>query len=210
MDKVSEKTAEYTSTEKNSRLSFENQMKKSPPMSPKDELESQLGLKNRENPLSKKSSTSNFISFKDSDFAMKTLPKHVMSEQERNNFQHISISEKSEGCKTEGFELDSFSANSNFELKKSSDNRKNLKKDPSLVFKSKAERVIIFDDESEKSDIDNNYTSFGSKSNDGFFGKKNDKVEILTKEIMKNCSNGHVDIHAVRSSVKMILSMPKE
>lgn len=41
-----------------------------------------------------------------------------MSEQERTHFHHISISEKSEACKTEGFDQDSFSNNSILELKR--------------------------------------------------------------------------------------------
>lgn len=213
LDKVSEKTAEYSQTQTlntdsvpNSRYSIASKSRSSP----ESDLESELGIV-KIKPLSKNSSSSNFVSFKDSNFGVKNLHMQALSEQERVNFSHISISEKSDICRTEGFENmnEEFNTESTFDFRKSNlPFQKKLAKDPSLVFKSKQERVIIFEESSRMSETNKENHSPFESLRDSF--QKIDKVEILTKKIVQNCKTGNINIKEVRKSVKIILSMPQE
>lgn len=213
LDKVSEKTEEYSQTMTRNTQSIsesQNSMENQSRSSPESDLESELGIV-KIKPLSKKSSISNFISFKDSNFGKKDLKAHTLSEQERVNFNHISISDKSDACHTEGF--DNLSANFNtgstFEVKKSNNfHQKKLNKDPSLVFKSKQERVIIFEESTMMSETNNENDSAFESNRNSF--QKLDRVEILTQKIVQSCNSGTYDLNEVRKSVKIILSMPKE
>lgn len=218
LDKVSEKTIECSESNKTFVDRFHKREDHLSPVSPQSELESQLGI-SKQKIISGKTSVSNFVSFKDSNFGINRIPEHTMSQQERGGFQNISVSENSECCKTEGFENDDFSSHSTFKVQKKNIRLpQKLNKDPSLVFKSKAERVIIFEEDSNHNSLSEeeskiNKQSFCFKSDfstQNNFSSSEDKIDFLTQEILKKCKKNNLDYKSVRNSVKMILSMPKE